>query len=51
MNILSAYMFLSDPIYLRFIVDSLSSRVVQKDNPNYLPYGLVGIYDDALSIK
>ncbi|MBM3418855.1 MAG: hypothetical protein FJY17_08065, partial [Bacteroidetes bacterium] len=37
-----------DPTYLRTIHDGLVTGSVNKDNASSLPYGLVGVYEDAL---
>ena len=40
-----------DPTYLRAIHDGLLSGAVHKDNLSGLPIGLVGIYQEALSLS
>ena len=37
-----------DPTYLRTIHDGLVTGSVNKDNASSLPYGLVGVYEEAL---
>jgi hypothetical protein len=38
----------TDPTFLRTIVDGLNSGAINKDNVAALPFGLVGIYEEAL---
>ncbi|MBM3455885.1 MAG: hypothetical protein FJX80_12175, partial [Bacteroidetes bacterium] len=38
----------TDPTYLRTIHDGLVTGSVNKDNASSLPYGLVGVYEEAL---
>jgi hypothetical protein len=38
----------TDPTYLRPLRDGLMSRYLQKDNGAALPYGLSGIYEQAI---
>ncbi len=39
---------LTDPTYLRYIVDGLHSQSIQQENLAALPQGLIGIYEEAL---
>ena len=40
--------YIIDPTYLRTIHDGLVTGSVNKDNASSLPYGLVGLYEEAL---
>lgn len=39
---------LTDPTYLRYIVDGLDSKSINQENISALPEGLIGIYEEAL---
>ena len=41
-------MSLTDPTYLRYIVDGLHNQSIQQENLAALPQGLIGIYEEAL---
>ncbi|MFM7748510.1 MAG: hypothetical protein ACKO7X_11400, partial [Bacteroidota bacterium] len=40
--------YIIDPTYMRIIHDGLVTGSVNKDNATSLPYGLVGVYEEAL---
>ena len=45
---ISKLFILTDPTYLRYIVDGLDSHTIQQENLAALPQGLIGIYEEAL---
>ena len=45
---ISKLFILTDPTYLRYIVDGLDSQSIQQENLAALPQGQIGIYEEAL---